>query len=141
MPPKPFPFPIGVGVDICRVNRIAALLRKEHIRNIWARKVFTRLEWPAVCRRFQRTNRSEAESVGDSERAQDTVTDKRDVTEETWKLPNLSKHSEVLEDETAFWSTIADGRSKLSTLAQYLAGRSALPQEPLLTEFSPDDQL
>ena len=135
MPPRPFPFPMGVGVDICQINRIAALLRKESIRNNWVRKVFTRLEWPTVCRRFQRANRSEAESVSYSTQGQDTLPDRTNSTEHNWMLPTLSKHTDILKDETLFWSTIADRRSKLAVLAAHLTGRSAFPIETICAEI------
>lgn len=49
MPPKPFPFLFGVGVDIAQVARFTRLLERgdqEFLR--WARRIFTRLEWPAL---------------------------------------------------------------------------------------------
>ncbi|KAL9042475.1 MAG: hypothetical protein Q9214_003768, partial [Letrouitia sp. 1 TL-2023] len=49
MPPKPFPFLLGVGVDIARIARFTRLLERgdqEFLR--WARRVFTRLELPAL---------------------------------------------------------------------------------------------
>ena len=127
MAPKPFPFPLGVGVDVCRTRRIAALLRQENIRNQWARRVFTRLEWPALCKRFDRANGGEGEVVGSSDQKKScnnsTASDIDSGSNDVWMLPELSKHSEVLQDSELFWSTIEDGRSKLAVLAHYLAGR------------------
>ncbi|MCJ1230951.1 hypothetical protein MMC12_007625 [Toensbergia leucococca] len=54
MPPKPFPFPIGVGVDICRVARVRKIIEDDLKVNRWARKFFTRLEWPRLLREFQK---------------------------------------------------------------------------------------
>ncbi len=126
MGPKPFPFPIGIGVDICRVNRVANLLQKENIRNLWARKVFTRLEWPGLCRRLQRANRSEDESARQSERERDNTMVPENVGDNVWMLPKLSKHLEVLSDPEAYWLTVADQRSRLAILTRHLAGRSGL---------------
>lgn len=44
---------------------------------------------------------------------------------DVWALPKLSEHSTVLEndDESEYWSAIADNRSILGRLARYLAGR------------------
>ena len=135
MAPKPFPFPLGVGVDICRISRIAALLRQEKIRNQWARRVFTRLEWPALCKRFEHANCVEGElfKSPNQERNDENNNDYTMRTEDicsnnVWMLPELSEHSEVLEDSKLYWSTIADGRSKLAVLAHYLAGRSGLSE-------------
>jgi len=40
-------------------------------------------------------------------------------------LPNLSKYSSILDndDDSVYWSTITDNRSRLGRLACYLAGR------------------
>lgn len=112
MAPKPFPFPIGVGVDICRIDRIAAILREENTRNRWARRVFTRLEWPALMSKFKNANRVDRKPHKQEKNS-------------PWMLPKLTAHSSILdnEDQTAFWSAIADDRSVLGRLARYLAGR------------------
>ncbi|KAL8809861.1 MAG: hypothetical protein Q9200_003044 [Gallowayella weberi] len=54
MPPKPFPFPIGVGVDICHVSRLSRLLlnKQDDFVTRWARRVFTRHEWPHLWEKF-----------------------------------------------------------------------------------------
>lgn len=52
MAPKPFPYPIGVGVDICHIPRLYATLDhpSEYVTR-WARKIFTRQEWPCLLKR------------------------------------------------------------------------------------------
>ncbi|KAL8967383.1 MAG: hypothetical protein Q9197_005458 [Variospora fuerteventurae] len=52
MAPKPFPYPIGVGVDICHIPRLYATLGhpSEYVTR-WARKIFTRQEWPCLFKR------------------------------------------------------------------------------------------
>ena len=130
MAPKPFPFPIGIGIDACRVNRIAAILRREHTRNRWVRKVFTRLEWPALCRRLQRIEKAlggpngQADAAGDPEldSENDVIADHYDNS--IWLLPRLSKYFSVFEDERLYWSAVADERSALGALSRHLAGRS-----------------
>ena len=133
MAPKPFPFPIGIGIDVCRVNRIAAILRSEQTRNRWARKVFTRLEWPALCRRLQRVEKAEAGPNGQADAAGDPKPDSEnhviadDYDNSIWMLPQLSKHLSIFEDERLYWSAIADERSALGALSRHLAGRSDFP--------------
>ncbi|KAL9136985.1 MAG: hypothetical protein Q9175_001818 [Cornicularia normoerica] len=131
MAPKPFPFPIGIGIDVCRVNRVAAILRLEHTRNRWARKIFTRLEWPALCRRLQRIEEAIGEPVGQADAASDQKLDHEnqaipDYYDNTiWMLPRLSGYSSTFEDQDSYWSAIADERSALGALARHLAGRWA----------------
>lgn len=130
MAPKPFPFPIGIGIDVCRVNRIASILRHEHTRNRWARKIFTRLEWPALCRKLQRVEKTIADPVGQADAVNNVKLDDEAKTvvkyydNAKWMLPSLSGYSSTLEDENSYWSAIADDRSTLGALARHLAGRS-----------------
>ena len=130
MAPKPFPFPIGIGVDMCLVNRVAAILRYEHARNRWARKIFTRLEWPALCRTFQRVENAIGEPVGQPDAASDQKLDNEDQAtpgyydDAIWMLPRLSGYSSTFDDEKLYWSAIANKRSTLGALAHHLAGRS-----------------
>ena len=131
--PKPFPFPIGIGIDVCRVNRIAAILRHEHSRNRWARKIFTRLEWPALCRRLQRVETVTEEPAARADEASGQKLENEDHSNAKyydkgiWMLPKLSGNLSILEDETSYWSAIADERSGLGSLARHLAGRSGFP--------------
>lgn len=130
MAPKPFPFPIGIGIDLCRVNRIASILRHEHTLDRWARRIFTRLEWPALCRRMQCVEKSLGEPLG---RKADVGSDGalgdefQAVTHHcesaSWMLPKLSGCSSTLEVDEVYWSAIADERSTLGALARHLAGR------------------
>lgn len=56
MAPKPFPFPIGVGVDICYLPRLGMILNKQDdYVTRWARKIFTRQEWPGLWQKFHET--------------------------------------------------------------------------------------
>ena len=130
MAPKPFPFPIGIGIDLCRVNRIAAILRHEHTLNRWARKIFTRLEWPALCRRMQRVEKVLGEPSGEANAGSDQVLGNESQAvanhydNASWMLPRLSGYLSTFEVDDLYWSAIADERSSLGTLARHLAGRS-----------------
>ena len=127
--PKPFPYPIGIGTDVCRVNRIAAILRHEYTRNRWARKIFTRLEWPALCRKMQRVAKVTGEPIG---RADITREEKkgnvnavaRYYDNTIWMLPRLPEYPSISGDDDSRWSVIADERSALGALTRHLAGRS-----------------
>ena len=140
MIPKPFPFPIEVGVDICRTARIASLLRQEKTRNRWAQRVFTRLEWPALVRRFQRVGRADGETHSQAQNRQQQLKDARQQPEEgmgnmeqnIWMLPKLSTLSSILENEEAYWSAIGDDRSRLGILARHLAGRLETPRNMII---------
>lgn len=130
MAPKPFPFPFGIGIDLCRVNRIAAILRHGHTRNRWARKVFTRLEWPALCRRLQRVEKALGEPLGEEANAGSdqvlgneiqAVANHHDNA--NWMLPKLTGYSSTFEVDEFYGSAIADERSTLGALARHLAGR------------------
>ena len=133
MTPKAFPFPIGVGVDICHINRIAAIFRREHLRNRWVRRVFTRLEWPALQTRFDRANASTGlplnQIFADNDRSSvdrsKEILEGNEISTHSWSLPKLSEFSSRLEDadESIYWSAIADERSTLRTLIRHLAGR------------------
>lgn len=52
MGPKPFPFSIGIGTDICQVSRVRHIAADVTLWNSWARKVFTRHEWPTLYQRI-----------------------------------------------------------------------------------------
>ena len=143
MIPKPFPFPIEVGVDICRTVRIASLLRQERTRNRWAQRVFTRLEWPALVRRFQRVDRADGETYSQAQNRQQQLKDARqepeegmgDMEQNIWMLPKLSTLTSVLENEEAYWSAIGDDRSRLGILARHLAGRLETPRNMINIAF------
>ena len=122
MAPKPFPFPLGIGVDVCQVNRIAAVICHEHTRNRWARKIFTRLEWPALCRRMQRAEKAIGEP-GDQKLHNENEAIGEPYGNAIWMLPRLSGYSSTFEDENLYRSAIADERSTLGVLARHLAGR------------------
>ena len=137
MIPKPFPFPIEIGVDICRTARIASLLRQERTRNRWAQRVFTRLEWPALVRRFQRVDRADGETYSQAQNRQQQLKHAREGSGEStrypeqdiWMLPKLSTLTFILENQEAYWSAIGDDRSRLGILARHLAGRLGSPRD------------
>ena len=137
MIPKPFPFPIEIGVDICRTARIASLLRLDRIRNRWAQRVFTRLEWPALVRRFQRVDRADGETYSQAQNRQQQLKYAREGSgegighseQDIWMLPKLSTLTSILENQEAYWSAIGDDRSRLGILARHLAGRLESPQD------------
>lgn len=63
MMPKPFPFPVGVGVDICHVKRLSSIMNKrDDYMTRWAKKVFTRQEWPSLWQSFHRAIASSKKS-------------------------------------------------------------------------------
>lgn len=130
MAPKPFPFAISIGIDVCRVNRIAAILRHEYTRNRWARKIFSRLEWPGLCKRLRHVERATREPVGQIDAASSQKLDKenqaiaKNYDNAIWMLPRLSGYSSIVDDEKSYWSAIGDERSALGVLARHLAGRS-----------------
>ena len=55
MPPKPFPFPLSVGSDICSMERIGSIVHAPTSFNRFARRVFTRLEWPSLLDMISKT--------------------------------------------------------------------------------------
>ena len=121
--PKPFPFPIGIGTDVCQINRIADILRDEYKRNRWARKLFTRLEWPALCETLQRAE-GQAEVRSDQRLENEEPAIAKDYDNEIWMLPRLSRSSPIFEDDNSYWSAIADQRSPIGKMVRRLAGRS-----------------
>lgn len=52
MPPRSFPLGLRVGTDICRVSRLAHIASNANHLNLWAKKIFTRIEWPALYQRL-----------------------------------------------------------------------------------------
>ena len=126
MVPKPFPYPLGVGIDVCKVSRIASLLRSSNVRNQWARRVFTRLEWLDVWKYFERTRRAMTDDAEDM-----TRTDRRATNvQSSWMLPEiptkgLRDANGVLFDKSALNEDSPDFRSPVATLARFLAGRYA----------------
>jgi hypothetical protein len=130
MSPRPFPFQLGVGIDICRIARVAALLRQESTRNRWARRVFTRIEWMALCRRFERVNQLQAgNSVRQAakDESHEASVRRKTTGEDLWMLPKLPNLSSIIEDPEAYSSAVNDARSPLGSLARHLAGRLVFP--------------
>ena len=120
MAPRPFPFPLSTGVDVCYVNRIAGILRRDETRDRWIQKVFTRLEWPEMC------DRIEAANVGVSYKEyKDTKDDLEGGNSKSgaWELPNLNNHVTTLSENKLFTAAISDFRSNLGRLARFFSGR------------------
>ena len=151
MAPKPFPYPIGLGIDICHIPRLSGLLgRQDDYVTLWARKVFTRLEWPHLWLRFHEAHMQRSSS--EISKAQLKLPHiKRIRTQEQRKNPasSLVNNSQLLPtessaDEAEQHNNIHDenpstnGTAQSSTasatqplsparfrlLAQHLAGRS-----------------
>jgi len=55
MSPKAFPFPIGVGCDICSISRIGNLIQEPTRFTLFARRLFTQLEWPSLVQKIKKT--------------------------------------------------------------------------------------
>lgn len=138
MAPRPFPYPLGVGVDICQVHRVAGFLRREELRNRWARKVFTRLEWPEIRKSFLRAQRANTDQRGNAIRKDPEAYQRENkefededvgVENSLWMLPSLSNFSKLLDDpnNNNYMTAISNERSPLGTLARHLAGRSGVP--------------
>ena len=134
MTARPFPIPIGIGLDVCRVERVGAILRDARTRNRWARKIFNRLEWPHLYKRLQRMDDSIGELAGqDDEEADEQKVEVQDQAvakdhdNTVWMLPGLSRYSSIFKNENLYNSAIADERSDLGRLARHLAGRLDCP--------------
>ncbi len=130
---KPFPSPYSPGHDICQITRIAALLQSEKSRNRWARRIFTRLEWPGIVSRFQQA----APAEGGSEQQQITAPGERseDRKASIWALPKLSKFNTLLKGPDQCRAAIVDQLSPLGSLARHLAGRCERPRIRLIESF------
>jgi len=117
---KPFPSPYRTGHDICQASRIATLLQQETTRNRWARRVFTRLEWPALVRRFQHAARADGE-----DEQQYQAPGERSAHQKVgiWLLPKLSRFTMLSNDPDQCRAAIADRKSPLGSLVRHLAGR------------------
>lgn len=123
MPPKPFPYPLQVGVDICNVNRLARIQRNENFRNLWARKVFTRLEWPYLVDRYRRARRLLMANavIEESEKMRD-----HDGTV-PWMLPGLPRGSlNFPSPDKTRPEDLENAPSAYMQLMRHLAGRYAL---------------
>ena len=110
MPPKPFPFPLGVGIDVCQTERILNIIEDGDRLNRWARRIFTRLEWPWI---YQKINLA-YEGIQTQALSEST-------SEAELLLPQVSK--DILLD----YKTRADlsfVSSRINNLAQFLTGRS-----------------
>ena len=135
MVPKPFPYPLGIGVDVCKVNRIAQFLRNDSLRNRWARKIFTRLEWPALWSVFLKTQRATTGRGGGvngkdwtaGQRSYQSFSGKEFHSDDSiWMLPVIpdalmSRDATVGGNDPE--KSINNERSPIGLLARHLAGR------------------
>ena len=110
MPPNPFPFPFGVGIDTCRVERILNIMKEEARFNHWARKIFTRLEWPWIYKRVHMASTHELEQAPSEQ-----------TCETKLFLPSVSEQIPSDIDAQQGPSFVV---SPINSLAQFLAGRS-----------------
>lgn len=128
MVPKPFPYPLGVGIDVCQVHRVASFLRTEDSRNRWARRVFTRLEWPAVLNQYLLTQRTAIEEQL-TDKGKDWMIRRKshgNQNDAIWVLPvlpplNPDKGQSMFGSE--YYKATSNERSPISQLGRYLAGR------------------
>lgn len=130
---KPFPSSYGLGHDICHTERLVAILRQENTRNRWARRVFTRLEWPVLISRFLRAGGIETDFVSKEGQRQPQDSEVADRSSRSGsnnagahlmlpKLPGLTALPKKSEQSGA---AIAD--PLLSKLVRHLAGRFEHP--------------
>jgi len=131
MSPKPFPFPLGVGIDICNVDRIAYNLRFKNKREAFVRKLFTRLEWPGIWRKFlitERAMKAHGRAAVSHYQEQDVEShSKIDAIDpqSMWNVPSLSSSPDLFTDSETRIGFFPDSRSSLGRLVSFVAGRSA----------------
>ena len=131
MPPQPFPYHLSIGTDVCRVSRIVKILHNERRTNLWAQKVFTRLEWPVLWRAFLRAQIATTRSSGKGSRDLDFGEEFEAIYRKKW---SQLKHSAP--DDKNIWllpkiseQSIRPSQGESSdsspemTLARFLAGR------------------
>ena len=128
MAPKPFPFPLGIGIDVCKSVRIVHFLQSSRLSNQWARKVFTRLEWPDLLRQFESTRLQMVDVTGDAIRIDRNSMD----TRYGWLLPDIPiKGSNddlygIRSRETVSGESLIHEHTPTASLIGYLAGRYAI---------------
>lgn len=122
MPPRPFPYPLGTGIDICKVSRVANIIRDDGNATRWVAKVFSRLEWPAIWRRFK-----EAQLRIDAGRSDEQLANLTAIAKNHF---NCVKNSPL--ERSSCWTLpqlyipeVPGGRSNpiFENLVQHLAGR------------------
>lgn len=130
MVPNPFPYPLGVGIDVCKVSRLARLLHAQRLCNRWARRVFTRLEWPALWHQFQMTRSATRAATEKTDMTTSGVSaeerpcqmlDRVPTDSSILMLPEIPMSWSSMtgvENETLFYE-----RSPVGLLARYVAGR------------------
>ena len=128
MVPKPFPYPLGIGVDVCKVSRVMRLIQNYRLCNRWARKVFTRLEWPALWDRMKEAQLTATADTGNGHRKDSLIGIEDDPTRTQssaptdnfiWMLPDVSEDRCGSSDSEA----VSHEHSPLKVLARHLAGR------------------
>ena len=127
MVPKPFPFPLGIGIDVCKIPRIARLISNPQARDRWAQKVFTRLEWPELCRRMDRVQsttvtNAQGENPYRNPLSGNRVTHTREsarIDKSIWMLPEISPQCFNWENGRIIY----DSQSPMGALIRHLAGR------------------
>ena len=154
MVPKPFPYPLGIGIDVCKVPRVASFLRNQSLRNRWARKTFTRLEWPALWDQFQKTRRVTIEDARhvnredwkmDSRENLSYVQDNGHIDKSIWMLPYIPTRWFTMkgsnQSEAAYNEAVSHERSPIGLLARHLAGRYGISIISILKRSSNKNSL
>ena len=117
---KPFPSSYSIGHDVCEIRRIAFIMRYDHRLQNWARRVFTRLEWPLLVRRFQQAG---GEIDNHHKMRHDASGQKKQrYDEDICKVPMLPE-AVLSRDTDKFEASVADLTTPLRRLASHLAGR------------------
>ena len=129
MAPRPFPLPVGIGVDICQLRRLSFLLNKQDdYVTRWAKKVFTRQEWPSLWQSFHRAVTSS--NTLEAPKPQLLLPYLQLIRSDQWKPSLLGTHLEGSVDIAGYpWihepppSTSSMSEDKWRALAQHIAGR------------------
>ena len=129
MAPKPFPLPVGIGVDICQIRRLSFMLNKQDdYVTRWAKKVFTRREWPSLWQSFHRAVTSS--NTLEAPKPQLLLPYLQLIRSDQRKPSLLGTHLEGSVDIAGYpWihepppSTSSMSEDKWRALAQHIAGR------------------
>lgn len=124
---KPFPFPLDIGIDVCKIPRIARLISDPEVCNRWAQRVFTRLEWPQLCRLVEKVQPTTVTHVQKENPYRKTLPEARvthtrecaRIDKSIWMLPEIPP-------ERFQWvngKIVYTRQSPVGVLVRYLAGR------------------